>query len=171
MKYMRYRPAIIIFMMPVIALLLLCNYSWGAAAVKGAAAPEFELKDTDGRIWRLSDLRGKVVFINFWSTWCPVCKDELPFKETLNEKMRGGRFQMIGILFRDDPGNLADYLKKNEVSSPTLISPGNEAAKKYGITVIPVTFIIDKKGIIRERIIGPKKWDSPEGMRLIEKWL
>ena len=171
MKYKWYEKVVATCIMPVLLLLLSCSSSWSAMAVKGYTAPEFEIKDSDGRIWRLSDLRGKVVFLSFWSTWCPVCKDEMPSKEGLYEKMQGKPFQMIGILFRDDPDNLVDYFKENKVSPPTLISPDNEAAKKYGIIFIPVTFIIDKKGIIREKILGTRKWDSPEIILLIEKWL
>ncbi len=137
----------------------------------GKPAPAFEYPDSNGKIWKLSDLKGKVVFLNFWATWCTTCKAELPSKEALYKKMQEKPFQMLGMLFRDDPANLTPYFKKNSVSFPTLISPKNEAAKVYGITGVPETFIIDKEGIVREKIVGPKAWDSPEAMALIEKWL
>lgn len=140
-------------------------------AAVGKPAPDFELRDSKGNLWRLSDLRGKVVFINFWATWCTSCKAEMPYKERLYEKMKGRPFQMLGILFRDDPRNLAEYFQKYKVSLPTLISPDNEVAKMYGITGVPETFIIDKEGIIREKMVGPRQWDSPETIALIEKWL
>ncbi len=171
MEHKWYKQAVMICIMPVLLLLFLCSASWGEWVVKGSTAPDFELKDSDGRTWRLSDLRGKVVFISFWSTWCPACNDEMSPKEALYEKMQGRPFQMIGILFRDNPDNLVDFFKKKKVRPPTLISPDNEAAKKYGIIVIPVTFIIDKEGIIREKIVGTREWDSPEIILLIEKWL
>jgi len=78
---------------------------------------------------------------------------------------------MLGILFRDDPGNLAPYFKTQRVSFPTLIGPWKETAKLYGIIGIPQTFIIDKDGILRERIVGPREWDSAEAIAMIEKWL
>jgi len=140
-------------------------------AAVGKPAPEFELKDSNGNLWRLSALKGKVVFINFWATWCSACKWEMPYKESLYNKMKGKDFQMLGILFRDDPQNLTPYLKKHSVSPPTLIDHENEVARLYGLTGVPETFIIDKKGIIREKIIGPREWDAPESLALIEKWL
>ena len=117
----------------------------------GSQAPYFELMDTKGNLWRLSDLKGKVVFMNFWATWCTTCKSEMPYKESLYKKMQGRPFQMLGVLFKDNPRNLISYFKKNKVSPPTLISPGNEVARLYGITGVPETFIIDKEGIVRKK--------------------
>lgn len=145
--------------------------SFKEVAVVGAPAPQFELKDTDGNLWRLSDLKGKVVFINFWATWCPVCKAEMPFKEGLLKKMQGRPFQMLGITYRDKPGDVKVYVERYGITIPTLMSPDNEVARLYGVTVIPKTFIVDKDGVIRERIFGMRQWDSPESLALIEKWL
>lgn len=137
----------------------------------GSPAPEFELRDSTGRPWKLSDLKGKVVFINFWATWCTTCKSETPHKAILYNTMQGKPFQMLGVLYRDDPKNLPGYFMRNPVSAPTLIDPANVMAKSYGITGVPETFILDKEGILRERVIGPREWSSPESMALIEKWL
>jgi thiol-disulfide isomerase/thioredoxin len=135
----------------------------------GQPAPNFEYPDSTGKIWRLSDLRGKVVFVNFWATWCTTCKAEMPQKALLSKTMEGKPFQMLGMLFRDDPANLPDYFRENKVSAPTLISPDNDSAKRFGITGVPETFIIDKDGIVREKLVGPQKWDSEESLALIEK--
>ena len=137
----------------------------------GKAAPEFEYQDSKGTTWKLSDLRGKVVFINFWATWCTTCESEMPSKEALRKKMEGKPFQMLGMLFRDDPANLVPYYKTHVVNIPTLISPENESARLYGITGVPETFIVDKEGIIREKLVGPRLWESPENIAMIEKWL
>jgi len=137
----------------------------------GIPAPAFELRDSTGRLWKLSDLKGKVVFINFWATWCTTCKAEAPHKTTLFNTMQGKPFQMLGVLYRDSPSNLPGYSMKIPVSAPTLIDPDNAMAKLYGITGVPESFILDKEGILRERLIGPKEWSSPENMALIEKWL
>lgn len=140
-------------------------------AAVGKPAPLFELVDSEGNMWRLSDLKGKVVFLNFWATWCVTCKTEMPHKEILFQDMQGKPFQMLGILFRDNPAKLPDYYMKQPVSPPTLISENNEAAKLFGITGIPETFIIDKNGIVREKIVGPREWDSPDTIKMIEKYL
>jgi peroxiredoxin len=137
----------------------------------GSPAPEFELRDSTDRLWKLSDLKGKVVFINFWATWCTTCKSEAPHKTTLFNTMQGKPFQMLGVLYRDSPNNLPSYVRQYNVMTPTLIDPDNAMAKLYGITGVPETFILDKEGVLRERVVGPKEWSSPEGMALIEKWL
>lgn len=164
-----------------IVIIALCLVAWffikpggkkyDEIASVGKPAPAFELKDTNGNPWKLSDLKGKVVFLNFWATWCTTCKAEMPHKEVLYQKMQGRPLQMLGILFRDNPANLSEYYKRQPVSIPTLISPKNEMAKLYGITGVPETFIIDKDGIVREKIVGPAEWDSPESIKIIEKYL
>jgi peroxiredoxin len=172
--YVRYKGIILVVIIAIglsVMLFLPERMSYKEIATIGSPAPDFELRDADGNLWRLSSLRGKVVFINFWATWCTVCRSEMPYKESLYEKMKDKPFQMLGILFRDEPRNLIPYLRHVKVSIPTLISPDDEVAALYGITGVPETFIVDKNGIIREKVVGPREWDSPENVRLIEKWL
>jgi len=142
-----------------------------SVAEVGKAAPLFEYPDSTGKIWKLADLKGNVVFVNFWATWCTTCEAEMPHKQALYEKMQDKPFKMFGMLFRDDPANLPEYYRTHTVKAPTLISPDNEAGKIYGITGVPETFIIDKEGIIREKLVGPKEWGDEETMAIIEKWL
>ncbi len=171
---MKYKGPILIIIIAIGAALLFLlpeTKDYEEIASVGKPAPEFEYPDSNGKMWKLSDLRGKVVFISFWATWCATCETEMPTKEVLFQKMQGKPFQMLGMLFRDDPANLIPYKRTHIVNLPTLISPENEAAKKYGITGVPETFIIDKEGIIREKLVGPKEWDSQEQIALIEKWL
>ena len=171
---MKYKGVILIILIVIgIAALLFLpkERKYEEIASVGAPAPDFELRDSNGNLWKLSDLRGKVVFMNFWATWCTTCKAEMPYKESLYEKMQGKPFQMLGVLFRDNPRNLISYFERQKVSPPTIISPDGEVAKLYGITGVPETFIIDKEGIVREKIVGPREWDSPENIALIEKWL
>jgi len=137
----------------------------------GKPAPLFAYNDSNGKLWKLEEQKGKVVFINFWATWCTTCKAEMPSKETLYQTMKGRPFQMFGMLFRDDPSNLPGYFRTQKVSLPTLISPDNEASKLYGITGVPETFIVDKNGIIVEKLVGPRSWDSPDMIAVIEKYL
>jgi peroxiredoxin len=85
--------------------------------------------------------------------------------------MQGKPFQMLGVLFRDDPSNLPAYYRSLPLSMPVLISSDNKMAKLYGITGVPETFIIDKNGIVREKIVGPRNWDSAESVAMIQKYL
>ena len=148
-----------------------------AMAAVGLKAPDFELPelDTSGKgssmIWRLSELKGKVVFINFWATWCNECKIEKPAMQRLYEKMQGRPFQMLTIIYRDDAKKAVDYMKINGYTMPVLFDAGNEISRSYWVRGVPETFIIDKEGIVREKIIGRRAWDSPEAIGLIEKWL
>lgn len=140
-------------------------------------APDFDLPELDTsskglfRIWRLSELKGKVVFINFWATWCDECKIEKPAMQRLYEKMQDRPFQMLTILYRDDAKKAVDYMKMNGYTMPVLLDEDTKAARNYWVRGVPETFIIDGEGIVREKIIGRMTWDSPEAIELIEKLL
>jgi len=128
----------------------------------GLNAPLFELKDTDGRVWRLADLRGKVVLLNIWASWCDVCKEELPsIQNLITGEKKNDRLVFISVLYNDDPNRAMSYLKARGFVFPVLIDTG-DVASGYGITGVPETFVIDKKGFIKERVIGALHWDSPE---------
>ncbi|MBI5407816.1 MAG: TlpA family protein disulfide reductase [Nitrospirae bacterium] len=172
---MKYKGLILLIVMLVsLAALLLSGpggKKYDEIAAVGKPAPALELRDERGSPWKLSDLKGKVVFLNFWATWCTTCKAEAPYKEALSRKMQGKPFQMLGVLFRDDPANLSSYYRMQPFSFPTLISPENEAAKLFGITGVPETFIIDKNGVVREKFVGPREWSSAENIAMLEKYL
>jgi peroxiredoxin len=134
----------------------------------GDVAPAFILTDLDGNQWSLSGLKGSVVVINFWATWCPPCKEELPslqrlFLETVEDK----NLTILTILHRDDPHTAEEYMKANGFGFPVLIDPELKTASEYGLTGVPETFIVDKKGILRKKIIGPTRFDMPEALAFL----
>jgi len=129
-------------------------------AVVGIDAPQFELKDLDNRNWRLSDLRGKVVLLNFWASWCETCKGVNSSMQSLINEDKDSGIVYISILYKDDPSRAKDYMKKNGFDFPVLIDDKN-LARIYGIGGVPETFIINKKGVIKKKVAGPIKWDSP----------
>ena len=143
----------------------------------GLKAPDFELPELDtnrkvsSRRWRLSELKGKVVFISFWATWCDECKKEKPAMQRLYEKMQGRHFQMLTIIYMDDPKKAIEYMKMNGYTMPVLFDGDKKVARNYWVRGVPQTYIIDREGIVREKIIGRRAWDSPEAIGLIEKWL
>ena len=131
-------------------------------ATIGLEAPTFELKDTAGKLWRLSDLTGKVVLLNIWASWCETCKEEIPSIQNLLSMEQGNpKLVFVSVLYNDNPVKALDYLKANGFSFPVLVDTENVSGV-YGITGVPETFVIDKKGILKQRVVGPLQWDSPD---------
>lgn len=130
-------------------------------AIEGLNAPDITLNDLSGKNLRLSDIKGSVVFINFWASWCQPCRDEMPSLQALYSNFRDNdKFRMITILYRDDPGRASSYLRENNLDLPLWIDRDGKAAASYGLTGVPETFIIDKRGILRKKVIGPADWSS-----------
>ncbi len=131
--------------------------------VEGSMAPDFEAKDLAGKEVKLSDLRGKVVLVNFWATWCPPCREEIPSMMMLNQSMAGKPFQMIALSI-DEGGKAAieQFFAKSGQSLPAYLDGEQKVAGRYGITGVPETFVVDKKGVILKKIVGGMDWSSPE---------
>lgn len=155
-------------------LVISCDKKSEAPAIRaelGRPAPDFTLLDTKGRSWRLSDLRGNVVFVNFWATWCPPCREEMPSMQALNQEMAKEPFKMLAILANDNPSLGENFVNRLGGAFPVLIDPRGETGRAYGITGVPETFIVDAAGVLREKIIGPRPWDSVEAKNLIRRYL
>jgi peroxiredoxin len=131
-------------------------------AVEGSIAPDFTLKDLGGKEVRLSDLRGKIVVLNFWATWCPPCREEIPSMMHLNQVMAGKQFQMLAVS-QDEDGKEAieAYFRKSSNNLPALIDADQKIGKRYGLTGVPETFVIDKKGVILKKVVGALDWSNP----------
>lgn len=137
----------------------------------GKPAPDFTLQDTTGRIWQLSELKGQVVFVNFWATWCPPCREEMPAMQKLFEVMPRDRFKMLAILSNDSPQLAANFAKKGGFNFPILIDPVSETAQAYGITGVPETYIVDKQGILRQKYLGPRDWNSEVAQQMLLEYI
>jgi peroxiredoxin len=133
------------------------------APLAGNPAPDFTVRDLDGREVRLADLRGKVVVLNFWATWCPPCREEIPSMMQLNKAMAGKPYRMLALSI-DDGGKKAveDYFAQSGTKLPAFLDPGQAIGNQYGITGVPETFVIDKKGVIVKKVVGGIEWNSPE---------
>jgi cytochrome c biogenesis protein CcmG/thiol:disulfide interchange protein DsbE len=134
----------------------------------GKPAPNFVLRDTSGKSWELSSLTGKVVFVNFWATWCKPCRDEMPSMQSLNKAMAGQPFQMLSIVFNDDLDMANSFARRLGATFPVLANPGPELTEAYMITGVPETFLIDAKGILRYKFIGPYDWDTLEMRNIVQ---
>lgn len=137
----------------------------------GAPAPNFTLVDRQGKTWTLSELKGQVVFVNFWATWCPPCREEMPSMQKLHEMLPKDNFKMLAILNSDDPALADSFATKLELTMPILNDQDNKAGAAYGLTGVPETFIVDKQGILREKFIGPAEWDTPIYVQMLMKYI
>jgi len=128
-------------------------------------APRFELPSLAGGKVNLMDYRGKVVFINFWATWCGTCEVEMPAMENLYNRFKDHGFEMLTISIDKDQTLIEPFMKKYGLTFPVLLDPESEVAKKdYKTTGVPETFIVDRQGIIVHKAIGPRVWDSDENI-------
>ena len=143
----------------------------GPIAAVGNPAPDFDTVDLQGNVWSLSKLKGQVVFLNFWATWCPPCREEMPSMQRLYAKLPKDKFEMIALFNKDEPAAVKNFIAKLGITIPILSDEYNFAGAKYGLTGLPETFIIDKQGIIREKIIGAAEWDSPENIEMLMKYI
>lgn len=141
-----------------------------AVATEKKPAPEISVVSiSSGATLKLSELKGKVVLLNFWATWCPPCREEIPSMMKLNSLMTGKPFQMVAVSI-DEGGKstIESFFKETGFLLPTYLDISGEAPKAYGVTGVPETFIIDKQGIVVKKIIGGLAWDSPEVILFLE---
>lgn len=127
-------------------------------------AREFNLKDLDGKNWRLSDLRGKVVLINFWATWCPPCRKELPSLERLWRLLGSDNFVVLAIDVGEDADTVFAFTGMLEPAPtfPILLDRDSAVLGNWLVKGLPTTFVLDKKGRIVYRAVGGREFDAPE---------
>jgi len=129
----------------------------------GLEVPNFTFPDINGKEISLSDHRGKVVLVNVWATWCPPCRREMPSMQRLYDELKGENFEILAVSI-DSEGReaVAPFMEKMNLTFPALLDPGETIRPLYGITGVPESFIIDKDGVLVEKIIGPIDWATPE---------
>jgi peroxiredoxin len=134
----------------------------------GTKAPNFCLEDLKGKKSELKHHRGKVVFLNFWATWCGPCKEEMPSMEELYKQFRDKDFVFLTISV-DYAGikPVKDFIEKHRYTFPVLIDPACETVDLFEVKGIPTTFLIDKKGMMIGKAIGPKDWKRSEVASII----
>ena len=128
-----------------------------------------ELVNTAGRYVRLYDFQGKIVLLNFWTTWCPTCITEMPSMEKLHRKLSGKNFAMVAVNIKESASQVINFFKKNQLTFTALLDKTGEVTSEFGVGAIPTTFILDKSGRIIGRITGPREWDSQESVALFEQ--
>ena len=135
------------------------------------AAPDFKLQDMDEETHRLDDYKGKVIMLNFWATWCPPCRREMPSMERLHKMLDSDRFAVIAINQMETPDHVFAYTGQLEVD-PTftiLFDTDSSVSQRYRVNGLPTSYIIDKRGYIRYRAVGGREFDHPAVVKIIKQ--
>jgi cytochrome c biogenesis protein CcmG, thiol:disulfide interchange protein DsbE len=133
-----------------------------------SAAPDFTLPDPRGKKVSLQDFRGKVVFLNFWATWCESCREEMPSMERLYQEYKGKGLEIVAVNVKDKRPDALAFVKELKLNYLVLMDPEGEVGLLYGAFGLPVTYLIDRKGVVMARLWGPADWYSPAARNLIK---
>jgi peroxiredoxin len=127
------------------------------------AAPDFALKDIDGKLRRLSENRGKVVLVNFWATWCPPCRREMPSMQRAWTHLKGENFEMYAVNVGEDEDTIFGFTFSTgvELTFPILLDRDAQIIKAWSVIALPTSFIVDPQGRIVYRAVGGREWDDP----------
>ena len=142
------------------------------AQIEGVDAPNFTLKNLEGKEVSLNEFRGKYVLVNFWATWCGPCKIEMPSLETLYQRFKNKNFVMLAIS-NDMYGAtvVKPFVKANKINFPVLLDQQLKASNRFGVVSLPSTFMIDPKGEIIGAILGAENWATPNNILYFENLL
>jgi peroxiredoxin len=144
-----------------VAVIALVNTRLGVSGGPGlkpvarrANSPEIQLPDQNGNSWRLSDHKGKVVLVNFWATWCPPCREEIPDLKRVAAEFRGPDFELVGIAM-DESGHkvVKDFIAQAGIEYPVLL-PSAEAIEQAAVDTLPTTYLVDKQGRVAKSFVG-----------------
>jgi peroxiredoxin len=129
--------------------------SAASATAPGHVAPDFALKDLQGKTVKLSDLRGKAVVLNFWATWCPPCKAEIPWFIEMQKRYGAQGLQVVGVNMDDgDPKDVMKFAAEHSINYPILLGQEKVADEYGGIDYLPTTFYINRNGVVVDRVFG-----------------
>jgi len=132
-----------------VAVLMSCFVTGAALGGDDPVAPDFTLTDANGQAVTLSDLRGQVVMINFWASWCAPCRQEMPLLEQIHLRYEPLGFTLLGVNVEENSADGQAFLKERPVSFPVLYDPENGISKLYDVVAMPSTVLIDRQGNVR----------------------
>ena len=124
-----------------------------------------------GRIQTLGDLKGKVVFLNFWATWCGPCRDEMPSMEVLYKRFKDKGLEIMAVNCMEEQAEVLSFMANNGLTFPALLDKDGRVSDTYGIQAIPTTYLIDRDGKIILRLVGSINWDTEKIYAAIESLL
>lgn len=135
----------------------------------GRVAPDFELPGLDEKTVRLSDFRGKVVFLNFWATWCKPCREEMPSMEVLYKNFEKDGLVILAVSIDrvTTKKDIPPFVKSMNLTFPVLVDSWGQTDKRYKLMGVPETYIIDRDGVLREKVIGPRDWTVLDNLKVL----
>jgi peroxiredoxin len=147
---------------------------WGTAPppplTRGSKAPDFALPQLGGeRTLDLASLRGRVVLLNFWATWCKPCEDEMPAMQRLHAALAGDGFELVAVSVDSGEDEVRAFRDRLALSFPILLDPQKEISRRYQTFRYPESFLIGRDGVVIERYVGPRAWDEPLYMQRIRE--
>ncbi len=140
-------------------------------ATQIAAAPDIQLPDEHGKPVQLGDLRGNVVFINFWATWCPPCVHEMPMMDQLLKTRKDQAFRLLAVNMQESQNDVAQFMKKKDFQFPALVDSEGVATASYQVRGLPASYLIDCSGQLLGSVTGILLWTSPPTAALLDTLL
>jgi peroxiredoxin len=141
----------------------------GMAKVRGKAAPDFTLPNIDGQQVFLQQYRGKVVFLNFWATWCIPCREEMPALEQLHQKYQSEGLAVLAVNLKESAEQVKAFFQKHALSFPSLLDHHGSVFRDYLVVGMPTTYLIGRDGQLLAHGVGARDWTRAEGQELIHK--
>jgi peroxiredoxin len=135
----------------------------------GTPLPAFTLTTVDGKTIDFSQLRGKVLILNFWATWCGPCKEEMPALARLSRRFDPGDVAILTITTEHERTSLQQFMKQLDSTLPVLLDEQRDVSLAFMVRGLPTTIFVEKKGTIVARALGPRDWDGPDAIRFIER--
>jgi len=119
----------------------------------------------------LSSYKGKIVILNFWATWCPPCRAEMPSMETLYQRFKNEGLEILAVDIGEDTGTVRNFIQNSKYTFPVLLDSSGRVSRTYGIQAIPTSFILDRGGKIIAKVTGSIHWDTPQAFSAFEALL
>ena len=138
---------------------------------KALRAPDFTLHDLSGKRLSLKDLTGKVVFLNFWATWCIPCRDEMPQMEKLHREFKDQGLEVVAVNFREDKQTVKKFVAELGLTFRILLDPDGGVSNEYGAWSLPLSYFVDRKGIFIGKVFGDRPWDGKEARAFVRELL
>ncbi len=163
-------------------ILVVASCTSGSSLAPGNLAPQFTLTSLSGEKLSSSSFAGKVVLLNFWASWCGPCVEEMPALEALYTRLKGRGFLVVAVGMNDEEVKLKEFSERLGLSFPILVDKDGVVSDMYKVSGVPESFLLDKEGKLilmpdpqdntpSVRIVGPRSWDSPRIVAIIERVL